>query len=567
VNRDISALTDRTYDLLVVGAGIYGAAVAWDAAARGLAVALIDRADFASGNSSSSLKIIHGGLRYLQQFDIPRMRDSIRERMFMLRNAPHLVHPLPCVMPTYGKLKKCKPAMRVAMLANDIIGFDRNRGIKDPAKRIPRGRVIGREACFKLAPGLSKSVEGLGPVTGAAIWYDAQMYNSERLELSFVLSAERAGAKVANYVEARGFITEGRRVIGLRARDLIGGRDIQISARIVLNTVGSSIHGVLALLNNGTNGCTTSRRINLSTAMNLVINRRIVGDHAVAVQSPFEFNRPSGLYHGARVLFLTPWRRYTIVGTQHLPFQGDPNGFVPSEEMIASFLREVNDAYPGAGLKPEDVSFVHYGIVPMDAVDPKSGEVKLTPHHKIWDHAREDRIEGLLTVIGVKYTTARGVAQATVDTVFKKLRRKPPECCTLERVLVGGNIDDFEAFADDVVKAKPNGLEAEVLIHLLHSYGSEYGQILAEAEAQPELNLKVPGSAEVLMAEVSHAVNHEMAVKLTDVILRRTDLGSAGHPGEQCLEACAELMARELGWDNNRKQAEIGEAKAVYSLH
>ncbi|HUX06212.1 MAG TPA: glycerol-3-phosphate dehydrogenase/oxidase [Acidobacteriota bacterium] len=564
MKRDIAALTERTFDLVVVGAGIYGAAVAWEAAARGLSVALIDKADFASGNSSSSLKIIHGGLRYLQSLDIPRMRTSVRERMFMLCMAPHLVHPLPCLMPTYPKLMKSKPVMRLGMLLNDIISFDLNRRIKDPCKKIPRGRVVSRQECFKLAPGLGEAIEGLGPVTGGAVWHDAQMYNSERLELAFVMSAARSGALAANYVEANGYITEGNRVVGLRARDLIGGGEFEIGAKVVLNTVGSGIDSVLSLLRSHPDSSAGKRRIKLSTAMNFVIKRPILGDHAVGVRSPFEYKGAGGVYRGSRVLFLTPWRQYTLAGTQHLPFDGNPDGWSPGEEMIAAFVEEVNRAYPGAKLRLDDIGYVHSGIIPMEKVDSKSGEVNLTSHHKMWDHARTDNIEGLLSVVGVKYTTARNVAERTVGRVFRKLQRKPSASCTLERVLVGGHIGRFSDYLERVVAEKPNGLESEVVKHLVHSYGSEHKGILSKIEDNPELGHKLPGSSEVLMAEVSHAVREEMAVKLADVTLRRTDLGSAGNPGEECLQACAALMAVELGWDDNRRKSEIEEAKSVY---
>ena len=564
MKRNIAALTNRTFDLVVVGAGIYGAAVAWDAAARGLSVALIDKADFASGNSSSSLKIVHGGLRYLQTLNIPRMRTSVRERMFMLRMAPHLVHPLPCLMPTYSKLMKSKTVMRFAMLLNDILSADLNRKIKDPCKRIPRGRVVGREECLRLAPGLGEAIEGLGPVTGAAVWHDAQMYNSERLELAFVMSAARSGAQVANYVEAGGFITDGPRVVGLRARDLIGGGEIEIGAKIVLNTVGAGIDSVLSLLRGHPGSSANKRRIKLSTAMNLVIKRRFLGDHAVGVRSPFERRNSGGVYRGSRVLFLTPWRQYTLAGTQHLPFDGEPNGWSPGEEMVSDFVEEVNRAYPGAKLTLDDIGYVHYGIIPMDKVDNRSGEVKLTSHHKMWDHARTDKIEGLLSVVGVKYTTARNVAERTVDLVFRKLMRKPAASCTLDRVLVGGQIGRFSEYLERAVAGKPNGLDGDVVRHLVHSYGAEHKNILAEIDDSPDLGRKLPGSCEVLMAEVSHAVSQEMAVKLTDVTLRRTDLGSAGFPGDECLQACAALMAAELGWDDNRRKSEIEEAKSVY---
>ena len=569
MKRNPAKLSDKTYDLLVVGAGIYGASVAWDAALRGLSVALIERGDFGSGNSSSSLKIVHGGLRYLQKLDLARMRTSILERRMMLRAAPHLVSPMPCLMPTYRKLMKSRLIMRAGMIANDIVSYDRNRGIDDPARRIPRGRTVGRAECLRLAPGLDDGVEGLGRITGGAVWYDAMMYNSERLGLAFVQSASQAGAEVANYLEARNYITEGARVTGLVARDAVGGGEVEISARLVLNTVGPGIDGVLGLLRSHphvwTGRMSDGKRLRLSTAMNLVVNRPILGEHALGFLSPFAYEGPEGKRClASRALFMVPWRRFTLIGTQHRPFDGDPDGFRPSEEMVVSFIEEINRAYPGAEIKQPEVSQVLYGVIPMEGTDTRSGEVNLSTKPRIIDHAEEDGIDGLLSVVGMKYTTARNVAEQMVDRVMAKLEMKSKPCETCDRQLAGGDIGRMEDFLDDVQREKPLGLEPEAIEHLVRNYGSEYRGIVQLAAEEPELAGFVPGSSEVVMAEVANAVRNEMAVKLADVVLRRTDLGSAGDPGREALDACAGLMAKELGWDGERITAEIEDTRATY---
>jgi len=194
MRRGIDRLASEEFDLLIVGAGIYGACAAWDASLRGLRVALIDRGDFGGATSQHSQKTIHGGLRYLQQADLKRMRESIRERRTLMRIAPQFVSPFPCVMPTYGHLTRGREALAVAMLANDLVGLDRNR-IDDPAKRIPRGRTVSRRRVLELLPGIP--TKGL---TGGAVWHDCQAHNTERLLLSFVLGACEKGAAAATYV-------------------------------------------------------------------------------------------------------------------------------------------------------------------------------------------------------------------------------------------------------------------------------------------------------------------------------------------------------------------------------
>ena len=172
MDRDLTQLANHKYDLIIIGGGIYGACVAWDATLRGLSVALVEKADFGHATSANSLKTIHGGLRYLQQLDIKRMRESIRERRTLMRIAPHLVHPLPCLMPTYGHLTKGRAVMALALKVNDLVSFDRNR-LEDPQKHLPKGRVISRQECLQLLPNIVR--EGL---TGGAVWHDAQVYNS-----------------------------------------------------------------------------------------------------------------------------------------------------------------------------------------------------------------------------------------------------------------------------------------------------------------------------------------------------------------------------------------------------
>ncbi len=556
MKRDLNELSNQTYDLLIVGGGIYGAAAAWDATLRGLSVALIDKGDFGGATSSNSLKIVHGGLRYLQQLDVKRMRESIRERRILMKIAPHLVHPLPCVLPTYGHLMKGKEVMRVGMWMNDLISFDRNR-LDDPEKKIPRGRIVSRDECLRLLPGFEKT-----DLNGGAVWYDAQMFNSERLLFSFVLSAYEAGAKVANYVKATDFIMTDHQVRGVRAKDLLTGEEMEIQAKIVLNTCGGWVDNLLSRLKNSP----PKQRFLLSTAMNLIINRKLVSEYAAGVTGRFEFKRPDGkIYRGTRVLFATPWRNSTIVGTYHLPYSGNPDNMHVTEKEIQDFLTEVNSAFPGYSIQREDVSFFHKGFLPMDGLNSKTGEVELTKHYRIYDHASEDGVDGLVSVFGVKYTTARDVAERAVDFVFKKLGRRNPGSTSHEKVLIGGEIRRFNDFFSEAKKKIPEGLNSSIMHHIIYNYGSEYQLILEYREKNPDYGEVLPGSSQILKAEVVHAVREEMAQKVSDVVLRRTDFGSAAPPSDKALEICALIMGKELGWDRKRIKEETDEVKAIYA--
>lgn len=555
MKREIKNLTDGNFDVLIVGAGIYGAAAAWDAALRGLRVAVIDKADFGGGTSANSLKTVHGGLRYLQQLDFKRMRESIRERRTLMGIAPHLVHPLPCIMPTYGHLMKGREAMLAGMILNDIVSFDRNR-LGDPEKTIPRGRILSKKACLASLPGIDGT-----HVTGGAMWTDAQMFNSERVVLAFILSAVSRGAVAANYVSAKSLLRKGSRVIGVCAVDALTSEELEIRAKVVVNAAGGWIDRVLGSLGTG------RERFRLSTAMNLVVNRRIVKDFAAGVYGRFRYPKPDGShFEGRRVLFMAPWRSHTIVGTLHRPYSGDPDDARVTEGEIRGFLEEVNSAYPGEPVLRDEVSFFHKGFLPMDGIHPKTGDVVLTKHYRIFDHAAEEGIEGLISVAGVKYTTARDVSSKVVDIVFGKLRLPAVRSRSDREPLEGGRIAQFDDFLSKALSWSKADVEKKALRHLVYSYGSDYPRILRYGEKDGEWLRLLPGSEEVLRAEVAHAVEEEMAVRLSDVVLRRTDLGSGGRPGAATLQACAGIMADALGWTKDRIGTEVGDVNDLYEV-
>lgn len=552
MKRELKKLSDQIFDVLIIGAGIYGATAVWEAASRGLSVALIDKGDFGGATSANSLKIVHGGLRYLQTLDVERMRESVRERRVLLKIAPHLVHPLSCLMPTYGHLMKGREVMQIGMLMNDIISFDRNRHM-DLQKKIPSGRTISKEKCLKIIPGIQQR-----NLTGGALWTDAQMFNSERLLLSFVLSAVQNGAVAVNYLQADDFLRRNGHIEGVRAKDKLTGEVHEIRARVVLNTCGGWINALQQ------SAGLKKLPVQLSTAMNLVVRKPLISEYAVGITGNFESKKPDGsVYLGRRVLFMAPWRHVTLVGTYHQPYNQEPDQLHVTESEIENFLREVNSALPGSPIRRDEVSFVHKGFLPMDGIHTKTGEVRLTPHYRIHNHCKE--LKGLISVIGVKYTTARDVSQKSINLVFRILGYKPTDSISDRTPLMGGEIDQFKQFLSESMGQLSGFFSSGVAKHLIYNYGSGYRQICRIIEDEPNMEKPVTGSSEVLSAEVVHGIREEMAVKLADVVLRRTDLGSAGYPGDKAIQHCADIMAKELKWNRSKRKSEIDEVKAVYS--
>src|SRR5579862_4731317 len=237
--RDLDRLTARTFDVLVVGGGIYGLTIAYDAAQRGLAVALIERDDFGSGASFNHLRTIHGGLRYLQTLDLRRARESLRERRTIARIAPHAVRPLAFVLPLTRSIMRGRAAMRLGFALDRLVAFDRNRGVQ-PALRLPGGRVLSHGAAVERFPALRRQA-----FAGAAVWHDYVLLEADRLTFSFVIAATELGVALANHVEGTALVVDRRRVTGVRAIDNEGGREIEIAARLVVNATGSAVDRLL----------------------------------------------------------------------------------------------------------------------------------------------------------------------------------------------------------------------------------------------------------------------------------------------------------------------------------
>lgn len=554
MRRNTRNLARLRYDLTIIGGGIYGAFVAWDAASRGLSVALVDKGDFGHATSSNNLRVIHGGLRYLQHGDIRRMRESIRERTVLMRVAPHLVHPMPFLMPTYGHSFNGKEVMTAALLINDLIGFDRN-DLADPQKHLPRGRIVSRSECLRLAPGLD--VSGL---TGGAIWYDCQMYSSERLVLSVLRAAERAGAQLANYVEVTGFLVKKDQVTGIKVRDLRTGDCFDIGSTVVVNTSGPWLDPILRRLNPSSRMC----RVPLSKAMNIVVNRQLFGRYAVGVRNSREFTDSDAIVNkGSRLFFITPWHKHSLIGTTHEFFDGHPDHFRVSEHDIESFIAEINSAYPAASLKRSDISFFYGGLLPSNG-NRSLGNVTLLKHCRIFDHAREERVDGLVSVVGVKFTTARDVAERVVNIAFTKLGKKPPKCRTAETPIYGGRIERFEDFRRAEECKSQGSVGSGGIRHLTHNYGDAYPEVIRYVVEDPKLGETVSSSAPVIKAEIIHGIEQEMALTLSDIVMRRTELGCTGYPGDSCVNACASLMAEHLGWSKSRMEDEIQQLRDVF---
>ncbi|MGH9331038.1 MAG: FAD-dependent oxidoreductase [Vicinamibacterales bacterium] len=533
--RDPVRLGVAPVDLLVVGGGVHGLIAAYDAAARGLSVALVERGDFGSGASFNHQKTAHGGLRSLGGLRLTQARQSIRERRALARIAPHLLRPIPFLVGTYRSISKGRLALSAGFRLDAWLGRHRNDGI-EPELRLPPARLVSRTAALKLFPGIRAA--GL---TGGATWYDYQMVEADRLTIGFALAAARHGALLVNYVEAIEPLRQNGRVAGMRIHDLLTGEMSEVQARVILNAAGGQAGAIMRAFGD-------DRPYPLLKALN-VVTRRPAGDFALAAQAPT-----------GRMLTVTPWRGRALVGTWQSPARADPRDVAVSAEELGACLADINAAFPALGLTPDDVTLVHRGLVP--AVKGRRGP-DLRQRHAVIDHSSRGA-PGALTLVGVKYTTARLAAERAVDRVMKLAGRPPGRSATAGATLPGAGIADHEALAIETARASRVDLDLRVLAHLVATYAERCAPIVRLMAERREWAAPLSDRVPVTGAEIIHAIREESAVRLSDVVMRRTPLGSMEYPGDAAARRVAEIASSELGWDARRTEDELRQLRGCY---
>lgn len=524
--ENLDALESDTFDILVVGGGITGVAVARDAALRGYRTALVEKRDFGFGTSSRSSRMIHGGLRYLENYEFGLVLECCNERRRLRKMAPRLVRPLPFLYPVYGDQKTGPIKLRMGLTLYDVLGLFQN---------VQRHRWLDADEARAREP-----ILGRAGLLGAARFYDART-DDARLTMTVAKAAHAAGATVANYAEVVGLLLTSGKVQGAWVRDCITGREMAVRARVVVNATGVWVDSIRRQ-----DAYYKGITIRPTKGIHLVFWReRLPSHHAIAFDSPRD----------GRHAFLVPWGRHTIAGTTDTDYAGDLDNPAADREDVVYLLEALNHNFPDAHITEADIVSTFAGLRPL--IYAEGGTYSISREHQIYRSP-----SGLITVAGGKLTTHRLMAEQIVDMAAQVLAREhgveAAHPCSTRKALPGAEVvGDGAAWMDD----------PDVRAHLLDTYGADAAWIAAYVEENPALGERIVPQVPYLMAEVLYAVQHEMAVSLADVLVRRTHvIYEVPDGGKGRAEAVARLLAPRLGWTAEDVARELGAYECLVAL-
>ena len=539
--ESLSRFPEEVFDVLIIGGGITGAGLALDAALRGLRVALAEKRDFAAGASSRSTKLIHGGLRYLEHFDFALVREGLRERAILARNAPRLARPFPFVIPIYENRRRNydRPLkMRLGLLLYDLLAGRRN---------FARHRRLSRSEALTLAPQLDP--RGL---KGAFLYYDA-VTNDSRLVIEVIKTARKRGAEIANYARVAGFIKNGDgKIVGVRLRDELTGGEIECRARIVINATGVWMEDLIRLDGQAANGL--NKRLRPAKGVHLTVPAdRLRVDAAWLI--------PSLTSH--RFYFVVPWEGRVNIGTTDTDYSGDKDHPQAEPEEVNEILGAINSYFPEARLEPSDVISSWAGLRPL-ITDPRaSATTEVSRKEEIIESE-----DGLISIGGGKLTTYRLMAEHGIDLAARRLSER-------FNVIAGAAsakdtaLDGESGYAESAITpeqlSRTENLPLETARHLLRDYGPDYQRLIELAREDERLRARLVEGLPQILAEVVYAARYEMALTLADVMTRRTRLAMvAGREALNCAATVADAMARELGWSGEQAERQVAQFTAEF---
>ncbi len=443
IARDPEKCSQESYDLIIVGGGIYGIMLCFEAVRRNLRPLLLEKNDFISATSLNHLRTVHGGVRYLQSLDLRRFKESVAERKWFLKHLPQFVNVVPCLMPLYGKGLYRNSIFRIGLLLNDILSFNRNISIADKKQHLPRCKVINPEKTRELFP----AVDQLG-LTGSAVWFDATVEEYQRLMMELIKLAVTSGATALNYVSAAALLKENDCVIGVQAVDQETGKEYEFKAPIVINAGGPWCREVAAALDKDHVSLFKKRLL----VWNVQFNREALSDHALGL---------SPLKGGGHNYFFHPWKDRLLVGTGELVVEKSEKETAVPAVAMEKFIKDINTAVPDLKITEADIQRVYSGILPAE----ENGT--MTKREKIFDHFKNGGPKGLFSISGIKFTTSRLVADKTLNRVYPKAKKMPHEKILEKTEIRNLSFDyDWDSPKEDDLSMLKEIVENESVLHL-----------------------------------------------------------------------------------------------------
>lgn len=519
----LKSLASDEFDILIIGGGVTGVGAALDAASRGLKVALVENQDIAAGTSSRSSKLIHGGLRYLEQYDFKLVREALHERELMVSSlAPHLVKPVGFLYPLQEKYRE-RTYVGAGLALYDVLrGFQR---------ALPWHKHLSEKKIAEIAPSLRSDL-----VNGAIKYFDAQV-DDARHTLTIARTAARHGAIVATRVQCEELVREGKRVVGAKVRDLKSGKQITVSAKVTVMCAGvwsDELHEKF--------GIKPGYKVTMSKGAHIVLPKSAINSDAGVI-----------LKTSVSVLFIIPWADKWIVGTTDTPYQADRTNPVATKEDVDYIIDQANRVL-SPKINADDIFGVYAGLRPLVANSAGSTTTKLSREHTV------DRpVPGFVSIAGGKYTTYRVMGKDVIDLAVNDLRRIVAESVT-EKIPVVGADGYFALEQQSAQLAELTGLPKSTITHLLNRYGSLISEIFEIIEEDKKMAEHLSPDLNYIKAEILYAASHEGAQSVDDVMSRRTRIAfEASDGGESLASVVANLIAPVLGWDAAAKKESISQ--------
>ena len=542
MKRNLEKLKHAYFDLLIIGGGITGSAIAWDASLRGYSVAVIEKKDFGHATSMATSKLIHGGLRYLENLNFGLVRESLRERRHMSNMVPHQVRPLPFLLPVYDTNIISKYYLKAGLSLYDILSFDKHL-VKEKSKRLNNHKWFSTKQALKHEPRLAQK-----KLSGAFFYYDIQNLHPERINIDFLLSASNYGAIVANYLQVGEImynkISEQKQVCGVKVKNQIETQEeFVIAAKTVVNCSGPWTQKTLDKTD-----LNISHKIVLSKGIHLLMPKR-QEDQAIFITTK-----------NNKHLLILPWLNYTLLGTTDTKYDGSPDEVSVSKKEAKDFLNLVNEYYP-ANYQFEEIIHSYAGlrtlVVPSNADLEKTYQISRKP--EIIDHTQEG-MSGLISIVGGKYTTSRGLAERVVDHLQQQYKLGSMFCRTKTVPLVSANYNmSLEKYKKETHQVFGAEYSLELLNHLIEYYGIYSRKILALMKDDQSLAQKIHVSSYRVFAEIEYAIQEESALTLADMLYRRCGWGNEGLKNLIVIRAIAEYMGTSLNWSSQHLEKEISE--------